>query len=61
LELARKLKKKDQSLGVILSSGYSDKKVSKDTIKDEAYKFIQKPYNILKLLKTIKKSINGNT
>lgn len=59
VELADQLKSERENLGVILSSGYSDKKVSKDIIKDKDYKFIQKPYDILKLLKLIKKSINN--
>ncbi|HMA61062.1 MAG TPA: PAS domain S-box protein [bacterium] len=53
VELANKLKNSKQDLKVILSSGYSNKKVSKSRIKDKEYKFIQKPYDIMKLLRIL--------
>lgn len=57
VELADKLKSEKEDLGVILSSGYSDKKISRNTIKNKEYKFIQKPYDILKLLKLMKATL----
>jgi len=59
VELADKLKAQKQNLKVILSSGYSDKKVAKSAIKDKGYRFIQKPYDILQLLKKISNTIKA--
>jgi PAS domain S-box-containing protein len=59
VELADKLKAQKQNLKVILSSGYSDKKVAKSAIKDKGYRFIQKPYDILQLLKKINNTIES--
>ena len=56
--LADKLKTKKNELKIILSSGYSNKKVSQDYIKEKGFKFIQKPYDIEKLLKVIHESLN---
>jgi PAS domain S-box-containing protein len=58
--LADQLKEEKKDLKVILSSGYSDKKVSKPRIKEKGYRFIQKPYDVLNLLKTIHKTITEN-
>mgnify|MGYP006282639019 FL=1 len=54
VRLAENLKKEKADLNIILSSGYSDKKVSQRYIRERGFKFIQKPYNIVKLLKTIR-------
>lgn len=58
VSLANKLKNKKQDLKVILSSGYSDKKVSPGEINEKGYKFIQKPYNLNELLKMIRNILN---
>ena len=60
VQLADTLKEKKEDLKIILSSGYSDKKVSKSNIKDKGYNFIQKPYKILKLLKIINRTLHQN-
>lgn len=58
VELAKNLKQEKPDLKVILSSGYSNKKVSKTKIKNMGYGFIQKPYNIMNLLEVIHKTIH---
>ena len=58
MQLANKLKSEKVDLKVILSSGYSNKKVKMSSIKEKGYNFIQKPYNIMDLLKTIHKTLN---
>ncbi|MCF7885953.1 MAG: PAS domain S-box protein [Candidatus Marinimicrobia bacterium] len=57
IELANKIKAHKEDVKVILSSGYSGKKVAPSNIRDKGYKFIQKPYDIKKLLKLIRHSI----
>ncbi len=59
VELANRIKEEKPDLKIILSSGYSNKKVAKSKIKDKGYKFIQKPYDILNLLKRIHETINN--
>ena len=60
VELANKLKSSNKDLKVILSSGYSNKKVAKSRIKDKKYKFIQKPYDIMKLLRILYHTIQDS-
>lgn len=57
VELADKLKKKKEDLKVILTSGYPSKKIARSKIKEQGYAFIQKPYNISKLIKLVKKKL----
>ena len=57
VELADKLKKKKEGLKVILTSGYPSKKVARTDIKEQGYAFIQKPYDISKLIKLVKKKL----
>jgi len=59
VELANKLKKQNKDLQVILSSGYSNKKVALRKIKDKGYRFIQKPYDITKLLSLLHETISS--
>lgn len=58
IELAEILKQKQKDLKVILSSGYSSKKIAKSKIKEKGFQFIQKPYDILDLLKKVYTTIN---
>ncbi|MCF7886645.1 MAG: PAS domain S-box protein, partial [Candidatus Marinimicrobia bacterium] len=58
VELADKLKQQKPDLKVILSSGYSDRKVVPHEIKKKGYRFIQKPYNIKKLLELVREALN---
>ena len=59
VELAIKLKKEKRDLEIILSSGYSEKKISKAEIVEKGFKFIQKPYDILKLMKVIHSTLKN--
>ena len=60
LELADKLRELKKDLPIILSSGYSDQKVDPADIRANGYKFIPKPYGILKILKLIKQELEEN-
>ena len=46
-------------LKVLLSSGYIDQKSQWDTIKKKGFPFLQKPYALEILLKTIKSILKG--
>jgi PAS domain S-box-containing protein len=59
VELADKLKKQEKNLKIILSSGYSDKKVVPDDIREKGFKFIQKPYQMKKLIKQIYNTLHN--
>ena len=59
VELANRLKKQNNDLKIILSSGYSNKKVALRKIKDKGYHFIQKPYDITKLLSLLYETIGS--
>jgi PAS domain S-box-containing protein len=52
--LADQLKKQKADLKVILSSGYSNKKVLPGEIRKKGYQFVQKPYDSIELLKKIR-------
>jgi PAS domain S-box-containing protein len=54
LELAEEIEKQRPELPIILSSGYSDQKVSPAEIREKGYTFIQKPYGVLKILKLLR-------
>ena len=58
-KLADKLNKRKESLSVILSSGYPDKKVEPNEIRDKGYRFIQKPYQPAELLELIYNTLQG--
>jgi len=57
VDLADRLTKKKQDLVVILSSGYSSRKVSRTDLNKKDYKFIQKPYDITNLLEILHKAV----
>ena len=52
-ELAEGLKRIDPDLAVLLMSGYADKRVKEDEIKNKGYVFFQKPFKISNFLKAI--------
>ena len=58
VELADQLKEQKKDLKIILGSGYSDSKVAPEKIREKGYNFIQKPYDVLQLLKMIHKTLN---
>jgi len=59
LELASQLRLAKPTLPIIIASGYTDKKIEVNGLKEKGYKFIQKPYNTIHLLKMIKESITS--
>lgn len=54
LELARLLTADQPNIEVIISSGYTEDKVNRDLIRKNGYAFINKPYDVQKVLKKIK-------
>ncbi len=54
VDLVEKLHKIRKSLPVIMISGYSEKKSKRELIKEKNYPFIQKPFDMEKILKMIK-------
>jgi len=54
VELVDQIRKQKPQMPVILSSGYPDKKSQWQKIKSKGYRFLNKPYDILDLLKSIK-------
>jgi PAS domain S-box-containing protein len=61
LELASQLRLAKPTLPIIIASGYTDGKIEVNGFKEKGYKFIQKPYNTIHLLKMIKESIIEKT
>jgi CheY-like chemotaxis protein len=53
LQLVEKLRKRKPELRVVLTSGYADQKVQWPIIQKENYPFLQKPYSLKDLLRTI--------
>ncbi|HMA61293.1 MAG TPA: PAS domain S-box protein [bacterium] len=58
VELADHIRSEKDDLKIILSSGYSDRKVARSEIRKKDYSFIQKPYDVIKLLKIIHETLN---
>ena len=59
LELANELKEdKNSDLDVILSSGYSDNKISSQEVRKKGYRFVRKPFDIGDLLQSIYEAIH---
>ncbi|MGA1874503.1 MAG: ATP-binding protein [bacterium] len=61
LELIEHLLSRKPSLLVLLSSGYTDKKLQWPLIQEKGYRFLQKPYSMADLLTTIKSVLNRST
>ena len=57
VELADKLRELKDGIKIILSSGYSDQKVDPADIRAKGYKFIPKPYGVLKILKYLRQEL----
>ncbi|RLA92881.1 MAG: hypothetical protein DRG25_05530 [Deltaproteobacteria bacterium] len=57
LALVEQLLSRRPNLRIILCSGYTDNKVRWPVIKEKGYRFLQKPYSITDLLRTIKESL----
>ena len=58
VELADQIRSEKDDLKIILSSGYSDRKVARSEIRKKDYSFIQKPYDVVKLLKIVHETLN---
>ena len=59
LELADTIKSSYNDIQIILTSGYTNKKVIPSDIKAKGYKFLQKPYEIRELLKLIRNVLDS--
>jgi len=55
LEFAKEIKSKNKEMKILLSSGYIDEKAELSYIAEKKFSFLGKPYDVLKLLKAIKK------
>ncbi|MDD5765412.1 MAG: response regulator [Candidatus Marinimicrobia bacterium] len=58
IEVADQMRLKVTDLPVLLSSGYTEEKVTQSLITEKGYHFIQKPYSITDLLTMVKKMLN---
>ena len=54
LDMVEKLLSKQPKLRVIMNSGYTNHKSQQETISEKGYKFINKPYTVIELLKSIR-------
>ena len=57
LELIDQLLSSKSDLPVLLSSGYMDEKSQWFVIRERGFKFLQKPYSLVNLLRAVKKVI----
>jgi len=58
LEFAKEIKSKNKEIKILLSSGYIDEKAELSYIAEKKFSFLGKPYDVLKLLKAIKKVLS---
>jgi DNA-binding NtrC family response regulator len=54
IELVEKLQAKKPKIKVLLSSGYTDQKSQWPIIREKGFRYLQKPYSLNDLLKTLK-------
>jgi len=59
IELARLLLIDKPELKVLLTSGYLDREGDWELIDDKSYRFIQKPYSLTDLLRSVEETANG--
>ncbi len=60
IKLVEKLKTCKPELRILLTSGYIDNKVDRESIYKRGYNYIQKPYGVKDLLQKIKAALNSN-
>ena len=60
LELVEKFLSKNPDLTILLTSGYTDDKSKWPAIQEKNLRFMQKPYGLTKLLKSVKDVLEGN-
>ena len=58
LDLIDYLLQKNSNLNILLSSGYTDTKSQWSKIMQKGYRFLQKPYTLIDLLRAIKTGLN---
>lgn len=58
IELVEELLTRKPGLEVLLSSGYTDHKSQWPVIKERGYRFLQKPYSLIELLRTVKQALS---
>jgi len=59
IDLVDQLLLKRPALRVLLSSGYTDHKSRWKKIKDRGFRFLQKPYDLMDLLKAVQEEVNA--
>jgi two-component system cell cycle sensor histidine kinase/response regulator CckA len=57
VQLVEKLLTINPNISVLLTSGYTNQKSQWNNIRDKGFRFIQKPYTVANLLKTVKEAI----
>ncbi|MFH1942163.1 MAG: ATP-binding protein [bacterium] len=60
VELIDELSHRNPNMGILLGSGYVDKKSIWNIIEERGYRFIQKPYTLAGLLQAVKETIAAN-
>jgi len=60
VELVDKLHQLNRDVPVIMISGYTDKRSKRAIIKEKNYAFVQKPFRVEQLLRTIKQTLAKN-
>jgi two-component system cell cycle sensor histidine kinase/response regulator CckA len=58
LKLAEELNTKNPGLPILLSSGYTDQKLQWPIIREKGFRFLQKPYAFIDLLKAVKDTLS---
>ena len=57
-ELAEKLHQADPEMPVILTSGYSQEMIERESVLDDSVKFFSKPYHPSQLAQAVRDSLN---
>jgi len=57
IELARKAHEKNSSLGIIFMTGYANLNTAKDAIKEGAYDYVMKPFELTEIRQAVKNAI----
>ena len=58
LKLAEELNTRNPELPILLSSGYTDQKLQWPIIREKGFRFLQKPYAVIDLLKAVKDTLS---
>ena len=57
LEFVEEIISKDKEMKILLSSGYIDEKAELSHVAQKKFKFLEKPYDVLKLLQAVKEAL----